>query len=227
MILRICRETGSDITLTVTINNEKKVLDYATEEISFIVDGKKKYEIDIEEEISESNRKPISIILYILTLIIQGVFNILMVNTDSKWYRNIKPFCLKAKLLIDLHQDTNICLRYSNSYYDEVLGTWTLPNIMVEPNFDSEVSFVKNHCDFKNQYFNYIKRVVSVTAVAIAMFGLLLYIGIANSISFAIIASMFLILGAISLDVLISILEYKRFKNIYQSFLKQKSVGLD
>lgn len=102
MVIKIYGDIPSEERLSIRINNEVKILDNISQDVSFIINERKRYEIDIEQQISTSNVKPIFILLYLLTVIIQGVFNILLMNTDSKWYRNIKAYCLKAKLIIDM-----------------------------------------------------------------------------------------------------------------------------
>jgi|GEM_PF-6131286 len=221
MVIKIYRDIPSEERLSIRINNEVKILDNISQDVSFIINERKRYEIDIEQQISTSNVKPIFILLYLLTVIIQGVFNILLMNTDSKWYRNIKAYCLKAKLIIDMQQDTDVRLTYVNSKYDEKNKTWGLPIFTCEPNFVSNVSFILNPCDFKNQYFNYIKRVVSVAVIIILVFVILLYIAVVNSNNIAIIILSVLMLGIISLVMMLSFSEHKRLKNLYQSFLNQ------
>ncbi len=221
MVIKIYRDIPSEERLSIRINNEVKILDNISQDVSFIINERKRYEIDIEQQISTSNVKPIFILLYLLTVIIQGVFNILLMNTDSKWYRNIKAYCLKAKLIIDMQQDTDVRLTYVNSKYDEKNKIWKLPIFTCEPNFVSNVSFILNPCDFKNQYFNYIKRGVSVAVIIILVFVILLYIAVVNSNNIAIIILSVLMLGIISLVMMLSFSEHKRLKNLYQSFLNQ------
>lgn len=222
MILNISGNIPEDTSLLIKINEEVKTIDNLTSDISFNNEGGK-LEIDIEQQISKSNIKPIYILIYFLTIIIQGVFNALLMNVESKWYRNIKAYCLKAKIYIDLQQDTNILLTYINSKYNENKKMWALPTFKVKPDFAFNVSYVLNPCDFKNQYFNYVKRIVSVAVILIILFVFLLYIAVVNSKIIPIIITSALILGVISLVMLLSINEHKRFLKLYQSYLLQNA----
>lgn len=220
MILNISGNIPEDTSLLIKINKEVKTIDNLTSDISFNNEGGK-LEIDIEQQISKSNIKPIYILIYFLTIIIQGVFNALLMNVESKWYRNIKAYCLKAKIYIDLQQDTNIRLTYINSKYNEIKKIWALPTFKVEPDFALNVSYVLNPCDFKNQYFNYIKKLVSFAVILIILFIYLLKIAIVTSNIIAFIITSVLILSLLLTVILVSFNEHKRLKKLYQSFLKQ------
>lgn len=227
MILSIYGKIPANEELLIKVNNETKMLDTLNTHVSFTINEKKSYDIYVEQQISKSNRKPLFILLYILTVIIQGVFNILLMNTDSKWYRNIKAYCLRAKLYIDMQQDTDLNLTYTNSKYDEKNKTWKSPIFTVKPNVVSDVSFILNPCDFKNQYFNYVKRVVSVATILVLMFIILLYIAVVNLNSIAIITVSVLLFGVISLVIMLSISQHKMLKSLYQSFLIHNAVDVD
>lgn len=227
MVLNIYGEVPPDEGLTIKINNEIKILDSMNPHVCISLNEKKRYEIDIKQQLSKSNRTPLFLLLFLLSAVIQGVFNTLLMNTDSKWYRNIKAYCLKAKLFIDLQHDTDIHFTYANSKYDEINQKWMLPTFTVEPNVIKEVNFVSNPCDFSNQYFNYVKRVVSVAIVLILLFSILLHVAIANLNNLAIILTSVVLIGAVLLVILLSISQWIKLKNLYQSFIKQNAVDLE
>jgi hypothetical protein len=227
MILNIYGRVPSDESLIITINNEVKILNDINKKVSFTINEKKRYHIDIEQKISKSNINLLTILFYLLTIIIQGMFNVLLDNTDSDWYSNIKAYCLKARLLVDMKQDTDIKLVYTNSKYNEKTQMWILPVFKVEPNIISDLSFVPNPSDFINQYFNYIKRVISILIVLISILALILYAAIVNLNNIAIIFTSILIFSAVLLVLIVAIAQYKKLKKLYESFSKQNAVGVE
>lgn len=221
MVINIHGKIPADESLFITVNNETKILDNLNPVVSFNMNDMKSCEIGIEQKLAKSNRKLHFILLFLLTAAIQGLFNILLINSGSDWYNNIKAYCLKARLTIDLQQNMDIHLTYRNSKYDDSKRMWSLPIFTVDPNVISNVSYVKNPFDFKNQYFNYVKRVLSVAIVLITIFTFLLYIASINLNIMLIIFILLLMFGTILLVIIVSISQYKKLKVLYQFFLEQ------
>lgn len=221
MILKINGEIPQDESLSVKLNNEMKILTDTDPLVSFTINEKKQYEIEVEQKVATSNRTPFSILFFVLTAVIQGVFNTLLLNTNSKWHNEIRAYCLKAKLLIDMQQDTDIRLTYKNSEYDIRTKKWSLPVFTVEPNVVSDIAFVMNHCDFSNQYFNYVKRVVSVFICSILVLGVILFIAYTHLNVFGIVFVSFLIFSLIILTVILCISQHKKLRRLYESFVEQ------
>ena len=221
MILKINGEIPQDENLSVKINNEIKILTDTDPFVSFTVNEKKQYEIEVEQKVATSNRTPLSILFFVLTAVIQGVFNTLLLNNNSKWHNEIRAYCLKAKLLIDMQQDTVIRLTYKNSKYDIRTQKWSLPVFTVEPDVVSDIAFVMNHCDFSNQYFNYVKRVVSVLTLNVFALAVILYIAYTHLNVFGIIFVSFLISSLIILTVILCVSQHKKLRKLYESFVEQ------
>ncbi len=228
MLLNIYGKIASDDCLSIRINNETKTLCCAADDTipvaSCHIDEKKQYEIIIEQELTTSNRTPLWIFIHVVTIVIQGVFNVFLLNTDSDWYNNIKAYRLRAKLLVDMQQDTDVCLTFTNSRYNRRTNEWSSPVFTTEPNVVSDVDFIANPCDFGNQYFSYAKKVVSVLAVAILVMGTLLYIAVTHSNVVAIIITSVVIIGLAIVSVVACISQYKKLRKAYDSFLvREKS----
>lgn len=221
MIIKINGEIPQDESLSIKINNEMKMLTDTNPFVSFTVNEKKQYKIEIEQSVATSNRTPLSILFFVLTAIIQGVFNTLLLNTNSKWYNEIRAYCLKANLLIDVQQDTDIRLTYKNSTYDIRTQKWSLPVFTVKPNVVSDISFVINPCDFSNQYFNYVKRVVSVFSSIMLVFAVILYTARTHLNVFIIIFVSILLFGLTILTVILCVSQHKKLGKLYQSFVEQ------
>lgn len=209
--------------LLIKVDNEIKFLDSINPNISFDIVKKEGCEIHLEQPISKNNITPLNILIFLLTAVIQGVFNILLINTDADWHNKIKAYCLKAKLTTDLQQDSDIYITYINSKYDKNNDVWLLPVLTVKPDIPSTVDYVINPCDFKNQYVNYVKRVASVAIILVVVFAFILSSAIVRSNFIAIISASLLIFGVVLLMVMLSIAQHKKLKKLYQSFLNQRS----
>ncbi len=225
MLLNIHGEIPSDDCMSIKVNGKTKTFCRDTDDtipiISFSVDEKKQYEIEIEQELTASNRTPLWIIIHIITIVIQGLFNIFLLNNDSDWYHNIKAYRLRAKLLVDIQQDTDVRLTFTNSRYDKGTNKWSSPIFTSEPTVVSDVDFIANPCDFGNQYFSYAKKIVSVLAVAILVMSVLLHIAVTHSNVLAIIITSIVIIGAVIVAAAVCISQYKKLRKIYDSFLVQ------
>lgn len=215
MLLNIHGQIPSDDCLSIKVNNETKTLCRDTNDavpiVSFTLDEKKQYEIEIEQELTASNRTPLWILIHIITVIIQGVFNIFLLNNGSDWHNNIKAYRLRAKLLVDMQQDTDVRLTFTNSRYDKRTNEWSSPIFKVEPNVVSEVDFVANPCNFGNQYFSYAKKVVSVLAVVLLVMG---YIAVTHSNVAAIIITSVVIIGLVMVAAAVCISQHKKLRKI-------------
>ncbi len=225
MLLKIHGKIPSDDCLSIKANGESKTLcrdtDNTVPVVSFTVDEKKQYEIEIEQELTASNRTPLWILIHVITIVIQGVFNIFLLNNDSEWYNNIKAYRLKAKLLVDMQQDTDVYLTFTNSKYDKRTNEWSSPFFKADPNVVSHVDFVANPCDFGNHYFSYAKKVVSVLAVAILVMSLLLSIAVTHSNVAAIIITSVVITGLVIVAAAVCLSQHKQLRKAYDSFLAQ------
>lgn len=223
MILKLYRTVSSDENLKITVNNQSKDITSLDEEVCFDIKEAGTYEVNIEREIAKSNRTPLWILLFILTSPIQGIFNILLHNDNSEWQKDIKPFCLKAKLMVDVQQDTAIEISYSMPNYGDMGHLWRLPKFEFNTFnvVNSSISYVVNHNEFANQYFKYVKRLISVAIAALILFAFLLYLSCINSIVVVSVLLLILIIGIITLATIWPISQYKQLKKIYASFREQ------
>jgi lysylphosphatidylglycerol synthetase-like protein (DUF2156 family) len=223
MLLNIYGKIPEGETLLIKVDNEIKFLDSINPNISFDIVKKQIYEIHLEQPISKSNITPLNLLIFLLTAAIQGIFNILLINTNSDWHKKIKAYCLKATLVVNLHQDTDIHIAYINSKYDKNNDEWLLPVLTVKPDIPSTVNYVINPHDFKNQYINYVKRVASVAIILVVVLTFILSSAIIKSNIIAIISVSLLMFGVVLLVVMLSITQHKKLKKLYQSFLNQSS----
>ncbi|MCD8025409.1 MAG: hypothetical protein LUF33_00310 [Clostridiales bacterium] len=156
--------------INVTVNGATKSMDADLEKsVSFDLPEGNTYKVVISTQPDKNNRTLLNILLFVVTMVIRGIFCIFLPDTDSKWYKNISPYCLRAEFTVNLKQDTEIAFKYKNAEYNEISNTW-FPAVF-ECNMDDsvKVSYTKNTSAFKNQWFNYVKK---------AVFGKLCFVGI-------------------------------------------------
>ena len=116
----------------------------------------------------------------------------------------------------------DIHITYTNAQCGK-LNIWSAPCFTIEPPVPAEVQFIPNLQDFKNQYFNYVKKICSIAMVGIILFSLLFFAGLKIENLAATVILLILIAALLMLPIWLAKKEYKRLKKLYQSFLKQQS----
>ncbi len=220
--VHIHMNASSDERFDVTIHHQSKTMDDTEKVASFQIEKNKSYEVCIKQPLAKSNLKPHLILLYVLTCVVQGVLNIIFLNSDSDWYKNIRPYCLKAKFSICCEKDMDIHITYTNAQCGK-FNIWSAPCFTIDPPVPAEVQFIPNLQDFKNQYFNYVKKICSIAMVGIILFSLLFFAGLKIENLAATVILLILIAALLMLPIWLAKKEYKRLKKLYQSFLKQQS----
>lgn len=221
MNLKICAKLPEETRFIVSVNDKHQELDAITKQVSFDIKDTGIYTVLLEQVPDKSNRKLCYFLFYLITIGLQGIFHILFMNTDSKWYKNIKAYCIKAKFLVEVSKNSEVRIQYTNAVYDEVGERWLPPVFHITPPVKTEVAFLKNECDFGNQYFNFIKKIVSVAVVAMTLFMFLLIVTI-DSINYLAAGIISVIMVGICITVTgISITQYKKFKKLHLQFSKQ------
>ena len=177
------------------INNEVKEL-YSFESFTtFNLNDKKEYILEVERRPDKSNRSLINLLIFIVTIFIQGLFNALLINDNRDWFNEIIPYGMKANIIINVNQiieNTNV-------------GKIT------------SVKYIKNIADLKNQYFNFVKRFLSVYALVLALLNFLLIIAIKNNILYAAIFIIFIMVLLLIVLIFALIKQYRKL-NILNTF---------
>jgi hypothetical protein len=205
-----------DCVFSIMFNGKKEIVDSFKQDVSFDFGSKQEYTIEIEQIMPKKINYLLSILLFAITCLIQGVFNILLMNTDSKWYSDINPYRIKAKYKIVLNADTSMVINYIKSSYN---GTWSAPILKINDIQILDIELFPMDIDFKKQYSRYVKKLISVLSVALVILSFLLGVSISSHNRFAIIFITALITAIMALVVGITICEYKRMKKLYNGFV--------
>jgi len=218
MVLNVKGIFSSNNSFLLSLNGERKTLSNVTSEINFQLVNQGIYTIEIAPTKSCFSYKILSFIIYCITIFIQGICNIFLMNISNKWYEDVCPYFIKVKIKVCVTDDCNIIVYYTSSQYDDSTKKWRKPELRVDGGDIIEMLIVNNSIDFKVQYLNYVKRIFSIFCVAIAFFGYLLYIAIITSNMLAGSIILICIVFIFSIIFYLIISQYKKMKNYYTQF---------
>lgn len=223
MILEIRGDVPDFSSVYVTCCNETKIIDSVDKTAKFAICDSGDIEVLIEEKPSKSNYSFISILLFLLTWPIQLVFNVLFMNTDSKWYKSVRAYSIKARVSVAVHKDTQIRFKLSETYYDKLNSIWLHPRFLVEPDLPLKISFEENSQSIRNEYRSYVKRALSAAMVVMLIFVLGLFSEIPRGNIEGIVILLVLIVALIVLVFWVFCKEYRRCKALTADLLNSKS----
>lgn len=233
MNLHIYGKFPEQTNLLISVSGESYYLDSVESDIIIPLNEKGIYEIEVEMPLSENSIKWYNFLIFILTCFIQGLFHILLSNTDSDWYNRIVAYAPKAKFTLKIESDIDVLLCYEKSNYNYIVNKWRNPSFKIIPKIESVeiessvIEFLPNYNDFKNKWFSYVKKIIAIESVVLALFIMLLCIFVINNEIFAIIITSGVIISSVILIIFLSIKEHKRLKTILNSFVKELKNSLE
>lgn len=200
----------------IKVNDEVKEL-YSFESFTvFNLDEKKQYVLEVERRPDKSNRSLINLLIFVVTIIIQGLFNALLMNVDTDWFNRITPYGMKAKIIIDINEDTEVNLVYVSSKYNN--NKCIKPKLNTDVGKITSINYIINKADFKNQYFNYVKRLLSVYSLVLALFNFLLIVAMKNNILYAALFMIFIMVILLLGLIITFIRQHRKLSNILKNF---------
>ncbi len=202
----------------IIINDEIRKIYSLESSAVFELDEKKKYVLEVERKSDISNRKFINILIFIITILLQGLFNILFLNINTDWKKKTTPYGIKVRVAIDLKQDTEVNLKYIKSEY--INNSFKKPELTTDIGEIASIDYIQNTADFKNQYFNFVKRVLSVLSVGLILFIFLLIIAFKHNIILGVVFISLIIVGLILVSVINLKVQYNKLKKILLDFSK-------
>lgn len=227
MILKIEGLVPEKSCVYVSCCRQVKTIDALDKSAIFCVPEPGSVEVQIEEKSSKSNHTFIQMLLFLLTGLIQGIFNILLMNVDSAWYKGVRAYNIKGRCFIEIKQDMSIQFKISETKYIEHNSTWEYSSLSFEQAIPFEVTFQKNPQSISNEYCSYIMRVISVAMVLMLVLILLLFIAITHGSVISIMLILGLIAGVLALVLWLARKEYKRYRALSVEFLSsvQSEIG--
>lgn len=210
MKLKACCDLQEKESLCIKVNNVIRTLDSFDNVAEFDVFDCSNLGIEIERKPDKSNRRIIDIILFIITIFIQGVFNCIFINDNFRWYEDIIPFVFKAK--INLSVKDNLIIKIAN-YNGTVFN---LPKLLINGEKVEDIKYIAN-C-----WFNFVKRMISIASVILLIMGLLMFVSISNSNVIATIMVGMISIGTVVLASVVSCVQHKKLKKFYTMMYKRQ-----
>ena len=224
MILDITGDIPFGEVFILTINGEEKELCGGDTAIQFDLQSKCKYTIHFRQKEKYYMNRLGSIMLFIFTIIIQGIFNILLLNVSSDWYNSIQPYYMKGRFVYECKNHSSICLKYCPAKYNQSDRTWTKPRLLVSNCDEIYFDYSNNLADFGYQYYAYAKKLISIGFVALSLFVTLLVAAYANKIFAGLIILIALIILVFFLVILLLITQYRKMQAMFNDFVIQESM---
>ncbi len=212
MMLRIYCRIPEGESLFIKVNNEIKTLFHFDEFVEFDIPKDSQVILELEQKASENNVKVINIIFFMLTMLIQGIFNCIFISDNYKWYENITPWVFKAKVRLNVKDNLTVELIYEKSTYTE--GKFCLPKLTSSDGEILAIECIKNYTSFKNCWFNYVKRLFSLCSVVLLIMGILMYVAISYNNSVAAIVVGLIAIGIVALTTGLSLSQYNKMDRI-------------
>ena len=205
-----------DVPKNVTLNVK------SGDEIKTVTDENKTITLECKDdniiEISQTEPgfKPfLRILLFVLTYIFQGLFNIVFMNVNGKWYEKVCPYLMNVKFKIDDLQNCRLNFKYQNG--DDCFSR---PTIICDNAKAVSCEYFRNIDSFYHEYFKFCNRFLSVAFTAISLFMIFAFLALKGDNAqksvffFAMIA---LSLGVFAISLTVIIFEYCRMKRIIKS----------
>ena len=184
----------AEMRFTIRVNGTEKELDNMTPEASFELDCGE-YAVELRSAATASIPKLPDWLIYFSTMVIQGIFHILILNNESNWLQNAHPIFLKVAFTINVFSDINLKLVYKDAIYDEITSHWTMPAINVVPDVPINPIYCPNPSEISRAYVQYARKIGAISATLLLILSYLLYVAIANHIALAAWIVLFILCG--------------------------------
>lgn len=214
MILKFVGDVPDDKSFRIFVDGERRQLDVVDKEAIFYLSETRSYKIRIIQERSFNNHTVFMIILFVITAVLQGIVNILLMNTESKWYKNITPFLVSKDFDIFISSDQTITLKYENARFDDERYCFSKPILYIDDVIQDNCVYSCNYVDFYNQYFVYLKKIISVGLICEIIISILLSVSLFNQIHIATAVCSFILILLFILQLFLFIKEYKFLNKI-------------
>lgn len=199
----------------IKFNNQIKTVDSINQNCLFFVDKPGNYRITIQQMDEKTLPKIFSIILFIITLPLQGLFHILTFNTCTSWENSIRAYYLKAMFDISIYEDTNVNITIRESYYSKETNSFKEPHICVDSPTTIKYNNFFNIHNIDYQYYKFIKKTTAIYTNLFIILSYLLYVAVSQSnVAAVTIVSGIMLLSIISFVVIVLANNMKR-KRLY------------
>lgn len=199
----------------IACDNQTKLIDSIDKSATFEINNHCNNEIVVEQKKRVVLPRWLRYIFLIVTLPLQGLFNIITFNSDSSWENNICPYRIKAILSVNSDTDEVIYLTINKASYCGKNGKVKFPTMEVNPDIKKHIEYIDNFDDVDYQFKRFIIKFMSIVEVFFLIFAFLLYNAIISSNVIAIICTVAIICASIAVMIYIVLFNYKKKRNIF------------
>lgn len=214
MTLKISCKCIGDNAFDITIGQEMHTINRENNQAIFKLSESKNYNIEICQNFCKSNHSFSNILFFIFTMIFQGILNIILMNTDSKWYNKLSPYVIRSNFNVFINDDSNLEFIYNEGYFYYDKKTKKLPTISCGNISSIKTDYTIDKVNLSNAYCKYVKKFISCASVCELIFLLLILIGVFNNNFIATIICCILFTLLLILQIFVLIKEFKRLKKI-------------
>jgi hypothetical protein len=219
MKLTIVGSVPEGSSINIQCNHQTQTLYSVDNKVVFDIPESEHITITMEECPQEINYTCKHIIMFLFTALFQGIWNIIIMNNSSEWYKEVSAYRMTATCDFCKNDDMDFQINLSESKWSESESTWLCPEMKIIPNSDFEIHFEKQPQSIKNAFFNYTKRMLSFFTVIICILIVLLIISTLHRIATASAIIIFLIVSLSLLTGWSILHEYRRCKRLIKGFV--------
>lgn len=202
-------------TFLLKANNQEFVVDPMSTQISVDLFSNKANEIEIIEQ-RHDRITLLSWIGWILTLPLQGLINAIISYGDDMWYKQINPYLMVAKLSFLSIESSEIFISFTSRKRKQ----WICTTVECEQAKDVRIDSRPHPNAIYASYIGYVKKVVSISSIGIALFTFLLCKMIAASNTIGVLICVLLIGFFVGIDALLAITQYFKAQKLYANFME-------
>ncbi|MGM9680345.1 MAG: hypothetical protein ACI3XR_02450 [Eubacteriales bacterium] len=208
--LRITCPENETYALTLEKGDFSVCFDSDTGELTLPEPGE--YRLHIEQLPEPRLKKRYGVPLFLLTAPVQGLFHILLFNTDSHWEKDIRADLLKGDARLLIAGDADIEMSMANSKFNSAVHSFDPPQWSLSGGQEIHTEGVRNPSDIGFQFWKHIRKILSIAAVFWILFGFLTVQAakIGNVPALAVTVGVLVLLTGIAIGLLIAA---KRKKN--------------
>ncbi len=180
----------------VKVGEQEKIVEYSRPNVSFEVENGE-HLVYIEQFLEPEPSGMIYRVFDLITLPISGIFNMIFMNNDTEWEKNVCPYALKSVLKLNVSGDETFRVTLNNSTFSDETNCFVLPSLETEPVVLSKTEALDNEADIDRCYKRFIRRTYSIFFDILILFGIFLYISVKQEMS----TFLLLLLGAIMIFI--------------------------
>ncbi len=222
MQFKIDSKILEDDIFTVTVGSESKTLHHADRQAEFELTPDQQYHIRISQQESKSNHSFGKILLNLLTLIFQGLMNIIMINIDSDWYKNKGVVKFETEFDVTPSKTSELIFSYTRPKYDKSINEYTRPIVNINCIKNPKVSYSCNRTVLTNGLFEYSVRMISIDITIVILMIAVLLIALRNTVAIALLLSGVVLFIGIVVGFLLIIRQKKLYNKILNGLEKQE-----